>query len=105
MTNEQPKGSVPVAEILAYLEQDRYLSKKETAKYLALSIRTLDTRLHEIPHFRIGKKRLFKKSELDEWMEHYRERPQNLDLRALLDDAVRQALGEKEYSKRRRRKK
>ena len=105
MTNEQPKGTAPGTEILAYLEKDHYLSKKEAAKYLALSIRTLDTRLHEIPHFRVGKKRLFKKSELDEWMEHYRERSQKIDLRALLDDSVRQALGEEEHSKRRRRRK
>jgi excisionase family DNA binding protein len=105
MTNEQLKGTVAVTESLAYLEQDRYLSKREAATYLALSIRTLDTRLHEIPHFRVGKKRLFKKSELDEWMEHYRERPQKLDLRGLLDEAVRQALGDEEYVKRRRSRK
>jgi excisionase family DNA binding protein len=105
MNDRKPEGTVPVTEILAYLAQDRYLSKKEAAKYLALSIRTLDSRLHEIPHFRVGKKRLFKKSELDEWIEHYRERPQKIDLRALLDDSVRQALGEEEYAKRHRRKK
>jgi excisionase family DNA binding protein len=105
MNNGQPKGNVSVAEILAYLEQDHYLSKKEAAKHLALSIRTLDKWLHAIPHFRVGKKALFKKSELDKWMEHYRERPQNIDLRALLDESVRQALGEEEYSKRRRRRK
>jgi excisionase family DNA binding protein len=84
------------------LEQDRYLSKKEAAKYLALSIRTLDTRLHEIPHFRVGKKRLFKKSELDEWMEHYREVLRELDLHALLDEAIRQARDKQEYAKSRR---
>jgi excisionase family DNA binding protein len=80
------------------------LSKKEAAKYLSLSIRTLDTRIHEIPHFRIGKKRLFKKSELNEWMEHYREMPQKVDLGSIVDNAIRQVLGEEEYSKRRQKK-
>jgi excisionase family DNA binding protein len=81
MNNHQPKGTVPVTEILAYLEQDRYLSKKEAAKYLALSVRTLDKRLREIPHFRVGKKILFRNSGLHKWLEHYKEMPQKLDLR------------------------
>jgi len=81
------------------------LSKKRAAKYLALSIRTLDTRVQVILHFREGKKRLFKKSELDEWMEHYREMPQKLDLRVLLDNAVRQVFSEEEYAKRQQSRK
>jgi excisionase family DNA binding protein len=104
MNNPVPKGTVSVIEILAYLEQDRYLPKKDAAKYLALSIRTLDKQIHEIPHFRVGAKILFKKSELDRWMERYRESPQKLDLDSIVEDAVRQVLGGEEYAKRRHRK-
>jgi excisionase family DNA binding protein len=104
MNNGQPKGNVSVAEILAYLEQDRYLSKKDASKYLALSVRTMDSWIYEIPHYRVGKKMLFKKSELDKWMERYRESPQKINLNSIVEDAVRQVLGEKEYAKRRHRK-
>jgi len=86
------------------MEQDRYLSKKDAAKYLALSVRTIDSRIDEIPHFRVGAKVLFKKSELDNWMEHYREIPREHDLGTIVDNATRQVLGEKEFAERRPRK-
>jgi len=69
-----PENTVVSArEILAYVDRDRYLDKREAAAYTSLSIRNLEARLDEIPHFRVGKKILFKKSELDRWMEKYRE--------------------------------
>jgi len=104
MNDDQPKGTISVSEILAYLDRDRYLSKRDATKCLALSVRTLDKWIHEIPHFRIGKKALFKKSELDKWMEHHRKVPQELDLDAIMESALRHVLGEEEYAKRRRRK-
>ena len=104
MTDTQPKGTVSVSEILAYLRQDRYLSKKEAVKYLALSERTISKRLPEIPHFRVGSKVLFLKSELDQWMEHYRESTRELDLDRIVEDALRTVLGEEEYAKRRHRR-
>ena len=64
---------VSVQEILSYVAQDCYLDKREAAAYTSLSTRTLEGRLDEIPHFRVGKKILFKKSELDHWMETHRE--------------------------------
>ena len=64
---------VSVQEVLLYFSQDRYLDKKEAAAYTSLSTRNLESRLPEIPHYRVGKKILFKKSELDRWMETYRE--------------------------------
>ena len=77
---------VSVQEVLVYFDRDRYLDKQEAAKYTSLCVRTLETRLPEIPHFRVGKKILFKKSELDHWMESYREGTQNLD--RIADEAV-----------------
>jgi excisionase family DNA binding protein len=85
------KGTVSVSEILAYMEQDRYLSKKDAANYLGLSVRGMSKHLAAMSCYRIGKKLLFRKSELDDWMEQFKEEPRKLDLRRLLDDAVEQA--------------
>ncbi len=67
-------GTVSAAEILAFIAQDRYLNLAEAAKYVRLSERTLRRRLNEIrPRpFRVGNKLVFKKSDLDLWMETYR---------------------------------
>ena len=70
---------ISVREVLPYLETDRYLDLKGAAEYLPLSERTIREHLNEIPHFRYGKKIIFKKSELDQWMESFRVRDQDLD--------------------------
>ncbi len=70
---------ISVREVLAYLETDRYMDLKEAAKYLRLSTKTLRIHLSEIPHFNSGKKNIFRKSELDQWMETFRVRDQDLD--------------------------
>lgn len=64
-----------------------YMHKRQAAEYTSLSTRTLEGRLGEIPHFRVGKKILFKRSELDYWMETYREgNSHNLD--KIADEAI-----------------
>ncbi len=84
-----PENTVVSAqEILAYVDRDRYLDKREAAAYTTLSIRNLETRLDEIPHYRVGRKILFKKSELDHWMESHREGGSH-DLDKIADDAVK----------------
>ena len=70
---------ITVREILGYLDTDRFMDLKEAAEYLPLSERTIRQHLNEIPHFRYGKKIIFKKSELDQWMESFRVRDQDLD--------------------------
>ncbi len=83
---------VSVKEILGYLAQDRYMGKREAAEYTSLSIRTLESRLGEIPHFLVGKKILFKKSELDQWIERFREGDShNLD--RIADEAIESLKG------------
>ena len=77
---------VSIQEVLLYFSQDRYLSKKEAARYTSLSIRNLESRLPEIPHFKIGQKILFKKSELDRWLERFRVGGNNLD--RIADEAI-----------------
>ncbi len=65
---------VSVKEILAYVDQDRYLNLAQACEYMSISTRTIRDRLDEIPHRRLGVKiLLFKKSELDTWLEQYRE--------------------------------
>jgi excisionase family DNA binding protein len=84
---------VDVQEVLAYVRSDGYLSKRAASEYLGISIRTLEARLKEIPHFRLGSKTLFKKSELDSWMERHRENPEAIDLERLADEVVMEVLG------------
>ena len=79
---------ISVQEVLLYFSQDRYMNKREAAAYTSLSTRNLEARLPEIPHFRVGKKILFKKSELDHWMESHREGGSH-DLDKIADDAVK----------------
>jgi excisionase family DNA binding protein len=74
----------------AFLDADQYLSKRQASQYLGLSIRNLEQRLWEVPHFRVGGKTLFKKSELHEWMERYR--ANNVDIGRLADDVVKDIL-------------
>jgi excisionase family DNA binding protein len=91
--NETPRGTVNVQEIIAYLQSDRYMSKAEAAGYLGLSISNVEKKLESIPHFRVGTKILFKKSELDKWMERHREATQNMDLDRIADEAIQAVLG------------
>jgi len=79
---------VSVQEVLLYFSQDRYMDKKEAAAYTSLSVRNLESRLPEIPHFKIGQKILFKKSALDRWLERFREGgTHNLD--HIVDGAIK----------------
>ncbi len=73
------QSTISVREVLAYLDQDRYMDLKEAAQYLPLSKRTIWGHRNEIPHFRYGNKLIFRKSELDRWMETFRVQDQDLD--------------------------
>ncbi len=87
-------GVVSVSEIVAYVHQDRYLNLTEAAKYLSVSTRFIRDRLDEIPHRRLGVKiLLFKKSELDSWLDQYREGGKG-ELDELVDGALAKVLGD-----------
>jgi len=90
---ELPQGTVSVRDILKYFDRDRYLSLSDSVEYLCLSECTVRGLLPEIPHFRVGKKLLFKKSELDQWMEHFREDPGDPDVKEIADEIVERLLG------------
>ncbi len=95
--NEQKQildGVVSVREILNFIKSDRYLSLIEASGYLAMSTRTIRDRLDEIPHRRVGKKMLlFKKSELDTWLDQFR-KGGNMELDELVDGALADVIGD-----------
>ena len=54
---------------------DRYhlLDIKELAGAIHKSVRWIGGHLDEIPHIRLGAKLLFRPSEIDKWLDQYRE--------------------------------
>ena len=88
------QSTISIREVLAYLAQDCYLSLAQASQYLAMSTRSIRDRLDEIPHRRVGKKMLlFKKSELDTWLDQYREGG-NAELDELVTDTLAKVLGD-----------
>jgi predicted DNA-binding transcriptional regulator AlpA len=72
---------------------DCHFSKVEAARYLGKSTRWLDYQLSgqtPPPGFKIGKCWLFKKSELDHWLEKFRA---SADLDRLVDETLAEVLG------------
>jgi excisionase family DNA binding protein len=82
------EGTVSVAEVLRYLAQDRYFTLDEVCHYLSLSERTIRKLLPEIKHFRVGSKLLFKKSDVDQWMDQHVECSTEMDLGRLVDETL-----------------
>jgi excisionase family DNA binding protein len=79
---------VRVGDILAYLQSDRYMDKKEAAQYLGVGIRTFAGWMDQLPKYRPGGKALFKRSELDLFMKRHQELPTHVDVEKLADEAV-----------------
>ena len=83
-----------VTEIAAYLEVDLYLSKKQAADYLSISLSFIERLMAEeaLPFYRVKRKILLRKHEIDQWIERYWERGESQDLKKLADEAVRKVL-------------
>jgi len=88
------EGTVSVREILSYIDSDRYMTLERVLEYLPLSERNIRERLPEIPHYRVGKRLLFKKSELDLWMENHRENGEQLDLKHIAEEVLEKIRGD-----------
>ena len=86
-------GVIDVRQVLDLIAKDRYMSKSEAARYLSLSIRTLESHMQEMPHYKVNRKVLFKRSELDLWMQRHRVESTSKDLDQIADDAVRAVMG------------
>jgi len=63
---------VSVKEVLVYLRNDLYMTLPVAAQYLAMSKNSLRAKLADVPHFVRGNRLVFKRSELDGWMETQR---------------------------------
>lgn len=61
---------VSVAELLQHLSTDRYMGKHEASKYSGLSERTLID-APDLQKYQPNGKILFRKSEIDRWMERH----------------------------------
>jgi excisionase family DNA binding protein len=66
----------PVLEHITLAELDPYLSLRVLATYSGLSRRTIKRHLasaeHSLPHYRVGRRVLVRRSEFDEWMQEWR---------------------------------
>ncbi len=54
---------------------DKYMTREQTADYLGISLGHLAQLLkepHPLPVFRLGRRLLFRVSEVDRWLEEYR---------------------------------
>jgi len=84
-------GVVSVREVLAYMARDRFFTLTEASEYSRISGRTLRDR-DDLPRYRVGKKiLLFKKSELDAWLEQFRESGK-AELDELVDETLAKVL-------------
>jgi len=56
--------------------ENEYLTVREVAKYLKISISMINSLIkqEEIPSIKIGKRRLFIKKDVDKWIEEHKKR-------------------------------
>jgi excisionase family DNA binding protein len=101
MTEHTRIEVVTLADVLPPQDVDRKMRKREAAAFVGLGVRTIEGLLDEIPHFRVGAKVLFRRSELIAWMDRHRERVTGDDLDRIAEAAVKAVLGEKELTVRR----
>lgn len=73
--------------------QDRHFSKTGLARYLDKSVRWVDYTLAgptPPPGFKVGKNWLFRKSEIDQWLEQFRA---GADLDKIVNETVAEVVG------------
>ena len=87
-----PEGLVSVRGIRHCFESDRFMDLKEIAQYCAVSARMLQRILPSRLRIRISSRKIVaKKSEIDLWLEQFRERPQQ-DIEEIARQAVEAVL-------------
>jgi len=52
--------------------QDRHFNVKQLSEYLGMSAQWIYNNMRTLPHFNLNRKPLFRKSEIDTWLEQYR---------------------------------
>ena len=83
-----PTGTVDVEEILGWLQTDRFMGKRESAHYLGMGEKKFRAQSKSMPKYKVGGTWVFKRSELDEWMEQYRVQPTAEDVSDLVDGVL-----------------
>jgi len=93
MKGIDPNALIRVGEVLAYIDRDCFVDKREAARFCGVGLRTFESWMNRLPRYRPSGKVLFRKSELVQFMERHQERPTDVDLERLADDAVKAILG------------
>ena len=87
VTQPAPQESEALRNLIA--RGDRYLSLAEASQYLSISERSLRGSLETLPHFRFGSRKvLFKRSELDKWMERWRVKSVSHDVDSIISEVM-----------------
>ena len=83
-------------ELLSVLDVNCFLSKRQAACYLSISVSFLERLMSEeaLPYYRVKQKVLFRKHEIDQWIEQFWQQGDSQDLKQLADEALRTVLGE-----------
>ena len=88
---KRPAGLVEIRDVLRYLQGDRFMPLQVAADYVGMRPRKLREILPAELRFRVSSKKiLVRRSELDEFMERFRERPQGLE--RIVNDVVEDVL-------------
>lgn len=56
---------------------DRWLNVKQLSEYIGMSCQWIYNNKNKLPHSNISNKPLFRKSEIDRWLESFRAKPKN----------------------------
>ena len=67
----------------------RWLTKKQVASRIQSSVSYVEKHLGEISHFKIGRRLLFDKDEIDAWIESHRVTKNQDDMKELIEEVVR----------------
>ncbi|RJQ54523.1 MAG: DNA-binding protein [Nitrospiraceae bacterium] len=57
-----------------HVADDRFMTVKQLSQYIGLSTQWIHNNLKDIPHLNLGNKPLFKKSEIDLYLEQFRKK-------------------------------
>ena len=61
-----------LAENVSNESNDRLFTKKQLSEYIGLSVSWVSNNKHRLPQYNIGDKPLYRKSEIDTWIESHR---------------------------------
>jgi len=57
---------------------DKWMTTKQTAEYMGMSVQWVHNHKHDLPHSNIGNKPLFRRSEIDTWIMRHRQNSEQI---------------------------